>query len=570
MNKLKSVQIINYKCFERVSFRTKDINVLIGENNAGKSTAIESIKLIAFAIDRFKTTKFIECPEELSIKKIDRCIALKIDSLLIDINDASYKRNGKTSKIIGYFDNNLKIEIYIIDLNVYAVAYNKKITINNRNLFIKAECPQIYVMPHFNLLRESEQLIDDRRTKGDRFNYRSSLHFRNEIYLYQDKLDLLNNLLRQTWKNLRAKLEYTLTPDADIKLNIIDYDFAIEIKNYGSGLQMWLQILWFLCKINTEDCIVILDEPDVYIHADLQRKLYHLVENKFSQVVIATHSIEIISETNISNILIVDKTKNKFNFCKAKESLMPVLTALGTTKNIMLTNLQRNNKCLFVEGNDLELLDGIYKIANGSKTKSLKEIATCKLNGKDNYRETFGASKIFKEDSEGTFKTFCLLDKHYNENFNRKITEEAKAYGVLIHFLERIEIENYLIVPRIFASMINESEDMVKRKIVELSLSLKGETFDRILQSKILEYRKMMDHKDISQISKETREYVNANWNNFDNIVKIASGKELKGKIYDWLKNEFNIHCSDKKIIEMMIIDDIPYDLVEKKKKIAE
>ena len=192
------------------------------------------------------------------------------------------------------------------------------------------------------------------------------------------------------------------------------------------------------------------------------------------------------------------------------------------------------------------------------------------MNGKDNYRETFGASKIFKEDSEGTFKTFCLLDKDYNENFNRKITEEAKAYGVLIHFLERIEIENYLIVPRIFASMINESEDMVKRKIVELSLSLKGETFDRILQSKILEYRKMMDHKDISQISKETREYVNANWNNFDNIVKIASGKELKGKIYDWLKNEFNIHCSDKKIIEMMIIDDIPYDLVEFLRKIAE
>lgn len=569
MNRLKSVQIINYKCFERVSFRTKDINVLIGENNAGKSTAIEAIKLIAFAIDRFRTTKFLDCPEQISINKIDKCIALNIDSLLIDIKNASYKRNKKDSKIVGYFDNNIRVEVYIIKSEVYAIAFQNGILINNRKSFIKAEFPSIYVMPHFNLLRGPEQLIDDRRTKTDRFNYRSSLHFRNEIYQYKDKLDSLNDLLHQTWQNLRVKLEYTPWVDENIELNVIDYDFAIEIKNYGSGLQMWLQILWFLCKIDNEDCIVILDEPDVYIHADLQRKLYHLVEGRYSQVIIATHSIEIISETNIANILIVDKAQKSFNFCKAKESLMPALNALGTTKNLMLTKLQRNNKCLFVEGEDLDILDELYKIANKNKINSLKDIATCKLTGKDNYRETFGASKIFREDSGGTFKTFCLLDKDYNDKFNQKITEDATANGVLIHFLERIEIENYLIVPKIFASLIGESIDTVENKIVELSLSLKEDTFDRILETKILEYRKINEHKDISLISKETRAYVNTNWNCFDNIVKIAPGKELKSKIYGWLQDDYNIHCSDKKIIGMMTIDDIPKDLTDFLIKIA-
>ena len=63
MNKLKSISIKNYKCFKNVSFRLKDTNILIGENNAGKSTAVEALKLIAFAIDKLHTGKLSECPE---------------------------------------------------------------------------------------------------------------------------------------------------------------------------------------------------------------------------------------------------------------------------------------------------------------------------------------------------------------------------------------------------------------------------------------------------------------------------------------------------------------------------
>jgi len=44
MNKLKSIQISNYKCFKKVSFNLQDTSILIGENNAGKSTAIEAIR----------------------------------------------------------------------------------------------------------------------------------------------------------------------------------------------------------------------------------------------------------------------------------------------------------------------------------------------------------------------------------------------------------------------------------------------------------------------------------------------------------------------------------------------
>lgn len=62
MNKLKSISIKNYKCFKNVSFRLKDTNILIGENNAGKSTAVEALKLIAFAIDKLHTGNYQNAP----------------------------------------------------------------------------------------------------------------------------------------------------------------------------------------------------------------------------------------------------------------------------------------------------------------------------------------------------------------------------------------------------------------------------------------------------------------------------------------------------------------------------
>lgn len=69
----------------------------------------------------------------------------------------------------------------------------------------------------------------------------------------------------------------------------------------GHGLQMWLQIVWFLARA-ARNATVVLDEPDVYMHPDLQRRLLTLVRNRFAQLLIATHSIEIVSDVDSRSI----------------------------------------------------------------------------------------------------------------------------------------------------------------------------------------------------------------------------------------------------------------------------
>lgn len=570
MNNLKSIRIKNYKCFDDVSFNIKNINILIGENNAGKSTAIEAIKLLAFAIDKLKKGNLIECPNEISDVKRNRCVSLNISSLLIDISLASYKYRGGLSHIYGYFNNGLKIEVIILNSDVYALAFINENCIAKRQEMIRYDFPSIYVMPHFNLLRDKEAFIDERRTARDRFNYRSSLHFRNELFNYKDDIEELNELLRMTWKGLHLNVFYEIGESTIIDVQIRDSDFSAEIMNYGSGLQMWLQILWFLCKVKEENCIAVLDEPDVYIHADLQRKLYHLVAERYSQVIIATHSIEIINEAKLENIMIIDKKQKSFKFCKRKTNLESGLESIGATQNLMLTKLRRYNKCLFVEGEDIDILDEIYRIAVNDKTKSIKDFATCKLDGKSNYKESFGAAKMFYDDSEGTFKTFCLLDRDYDEQFNSEIMQEAKENKIRLHILNRLEIENYLIIPKIFANILHIDITLVENKIDEFAEDLKGETFDRILEAKAWEYRKIEKNFNLAKVSKETREYIDSHWSSLEEKISIVPGKELKSKIFEWMQQEYSCSCSDKKIFQKLQNTDIPQDLLKFLKELSE
>ncbi len=569
MNNLKSIRIKNYKCFRDVSFNIKNMNILIGENNAGKSTAIEAIKLIAYAAERLKKGNYIDCPMEISKMRRDKCVRLNIQTLLIDIGLSSYKYQGGISHIYGYFNDKLFIEVLISDNEVYAMAYFDGSCITSRAEMNLHNIPSIYVMPHFNLLRDSERLIDERRTVNDRFNYRSSLHFRNELYTYKSDIDQLNEFLELTWKGLQVKVAYQVG-DSTIDVQVRDTDFSAEIMNHGSGLQMWIQILWFLCKIHEEDCVIVLDEPDVYIHADLQRKLYHLVAERYTQIIIATHSIEIINEANIANIMIVDKKERSFKFCGKKSRLESGLQSIGTTQNLMLTKLRRYNKCLFVEGEDIQILDEFFKIAIGDKTKSIKDFATCKINGKDNYRETFGAAKMFYDDSDGTFKTFCLLDRDYDTAFNNKIHQEAEENHVKVFVLQRLELENYLIVPRIYAELLNKDIEFIETKLDEIANQLKGGTFDRVLEAKAHEYRKMNNNINVAQVSSQTREFIESQWGGLEGKISIVPGKEFKSKIYEWMKCEFNYSCNDKKVLSKLRPADIPQDLLKFLKEIGE
>jgi len=61
----------------------------------------------------------------------------------------------------------------------------------------------------------------------------------------------------------------------------------------GDGMQVFVQLLVHLYRLRDSD-VIVLDEPDLYLHADLQRRLVRLLENTAAQTITATHSSEML------------------------------------------------------------------------------------------------------------------------------------------------------------------------------------------------------------------------------------------------------------------------------------
>ncbi|MHB1774084.1 MAG: AAA family ATPase [Acidimicrobiales bacterium] len=123
----------------------------------------------------------------------------------------------------------------------------------------------------------------------------------------------------------------------------------------GHGLQMWLQVMWFLAH-NSDTPTIVLDEPDVYMHADLQRKLVRLLKGSGQQIMIATHSVEIMAEVDPSEVLIIDSDRARSNWAANIKGVQRVVDTIGGVHNLQLSRLATARRCLFVEGKDVAIL----------------------------------------------------------------------------------------------------------------------------------------------------------------------------------------------------------------------
>lgn len=164
--------------------------------------------------------------------------------------------------------------------------------------------PPICILPQIRPLEDNEKVLRAEYVRKCIDTHLSSRHFRNQIrYLYKH-FDFFRDLFQQTWDGIRVS-EF-IAPDArhedELSLLLMDDGFVAEAANFGHGLQMWLQITWFLARTSNES-VIILDEPDVYMHPEQQLKMVPLLRDRFKQCLLSTHSQQIIEACETFELL---------------------------------------------------------------------------------------------------------------------------------------------------------------------------------------------------------------------------------------------------------------------------
>ncbi len=560
---IEKLELKNYRCFADTTIRFKEISVLVGKNNAGKSTLIEALRMVSIALSKYCHTTYGDLPSEFGLPLRDRGFRLDVERYKIDLRGIVYRYGDGYASLKAYFDNGCALTVYANTEIVYAVIYgNDGKSIKNKSQAAKLSIKKVSILPQIGLIKENEKRLMDDTVEKDKETYLSSRHFRNELLKYKDQYwDVFVELATQTWHGLRINSIDYLVADNLVRLFVSDTDFTAEIGFMGSGLQMWLQIIWFLAR-TSDSTTVILDEPDVYMHPDLQRKLIRLVQYRYPQVIISTHSVEIISEVEPRSILTVDKNAKHLKYASDLQAVQNMIDEMGEISNLSLARLGIARKCVFVEGDDLKLLSKIAEAIGKKRFDSLESLPCVPVGGFNNLREAYGMSKLLKKETNGSIECICILDRdYYPDDLIAKKHEEAEKNHLKLHVWKRKEIENYLLEPEVLFRLSGLSKDMYNsfvEKYEKLVNKMKDYVFDQMAQD-IAKNKK----GNTSEANKIARRYLNCHWKCLDDKLKIIGGKKLLKEINKWFRNEYNIHLSTTRIISEYKPDEFDPEIIE-------
>ncbi len=188
---------------------------------------------------------------------------------------------------------------------LYAEAFTSTAReVDSRSLALECESPAIAILPQIRPLEDYARVQRADYVRKCIDTHLSSRQFRNQIRYFKQHFESFRDLFQQTWQGIRVSEFNSVDAayDDELELLLTDEGFVAEAANFGHGLQMWLQIIWFIARTPCES-VVVLDEPDVYMHPEQQAKLIFLLRERFRQCLLSTHSEQIINSCSSNELL---------------------------------------------------------------------------------------------------------------------------------------------------------------------------------------------------------------------------------------------------------------------------
>lgn len=565
---LRSISLTNFRGFSdhRIEFGKEAI--LIGQNNAGKTTAIEALRVLSVAQLRLHNAQFVPCPQWLDGHCTGAGFKFSLETIDFDFANVQHSYDVARPAIIrAKLANNNEIDVYIgqdsgqifcqLRKGPRTVIFSRKdIT---TNMFGTTK-----VMPPVGSLLPRERSIAKERLNKYLDGYLAYRHFRNQLWDKPPEYRKFKQLLEDTWPGLIIQHFENDHGESrnEFSLLIREGRFTSEISWHGHGLQAWMQTAWFLSRV-PRSATIVLDEPDVYLHADLQRKLIKVIESmNFKQSIIATHSSEIISDVPFSNVVVVQKKERISKSASNAEQIQDCLIRMGSLHSIQLSKIAQQGIVLLVEGDDKPYLSDIAYKLGPQKFDHFARLAIQDIGGKANWKEALGASKALFDASTGSIRTALLLDRDYmlDDDISKyqKLSIESK---LILKIWKKKEIENYFILPKPISRIISERdgsncseiEKSVERIISDIEQELKSNTILRFAQE-VQERDKKIGVIKASEIAEKI---FNNRVESGHSVRDMHGGKKFFSKLSSKLQDEFGTSisalavCKEAKLAEL-------------------
>ena len=180
----------NFRGFRDHSVPFRPTSVIVGRNNAGKSTIIEALRLLSIIVSRYKYLTFHPVPNWLEIPVRNRGIIPSLENIEFDFDNVCHRYGDPPATIIGFFSSGDRVEIYLNPQRraIFAVIKKKDgDPLISKSQAAGLQLPGVSILPQLGPLARSEKILvsdyvrklDPSVCRWERPHFASSVLFRS-------------------------------------------------------------------------------------------------------------------------------------------------------------------------------------------------------------------------------------------------------------------------------------------------------------------------------------------------------------------------------------------------------
>ena len=415
MNHIKNIHIEGFKKFENLNIEFNEhVNILVGENEAGKSTILEAIRIVlnqqyknadkTFLKDLFNLENikaFKEKPSSQTLPKIIITIEFALDPKSKDaeyFSGENYGEHKPQDEKYGLtfeckFDESLGIELDSeiksgkIPYEYYTLSWK---TFGNKQ---------------YQAIKKPLKLLSidiSGKDSATSFNYYNKTLFSSR-YDEPTKMDAKYRFRYNLEESFEA---IKLNPISESRQFGIDskkiplesiisvYDNGIALENQGSGMECLIKTQIALDRKSGLD-VILMEEPENHLcPSNLRKMLNEIVETQnTSQMIITTHNNMIASHLDLTNILWI--TKNQIQ--SLKDLNKDDADFFKKSDDNALLQLLLSKKAILVEGATESMLIPFFYSQTKKHSLDQDEITVISCGGISFHRYLSIAEKLEKK-----------------------------------------------------------------------------------------------------------------------------------------------------------------------------
>lgn len=502
MKIIKKIRLVNFKKFEKfeVSFDDK-INLLIGDNESGKSTILTALDLVmrgsrnkveTIGLDSLFNTKAIteflnsnrnyrKLPElrvELYLNEQNNEITNGNNNLDKKPNDGVRlvcKPNEEYSESI---KDVLKKPECLFPFEYYSISFTtfNDIPYNGYNKHLKHILIDNSLTSNEYAMKEYVKDIYNSKLLNTAEKFQHQHEYRNY------KEDFKNNVFKDINERLDNDYKFAIKSNSksNVDSDLIIYEGDISIDNKGKGKQSIIKTSLALSKSGEDFDAVLLEEPENHLsHSNMKNLIQEVVNSTGKQIFVATHSDLVSTRLDLrKSILLNSSSENRVKLENLPEDTSKFFTK-APDNNILEFIL--SDKVILVEGDaEFILLEALYK-KKTNKSLIDDNIHVISVGG-TSFPRYLDIAKLLD------IKTAVITDN--DKNYKEKIINRYSKYDINnIGVFADIDEKRYTFEVCIYEDNIATCEELFSAKrrklsVQEYMLKDKAEVAFQLLENK--------------------------------------------------------------------------------------